>query len=297
MERYIKQIKLDLLGEIGQEKLFKSNVLIVGCGGLGSPVVDYLSRAGIGKIGIIDYDKVEISNLHRQSIFFEKDVGIKKVISAKKYIKKINSKIKVDIYDESFSKKNASDLVSRYKIIVDCTDDILTRYLICDITKKLNKIHVYAALHKNQGQLSVFNYQNGPNYRSIFPSFNKSSNILNCNDVGVLGTLPGILGILQANEVIKIILGHDEILSGKIMIIDLLKNEFKLLNITEKISNKSNDKTSFMSLNKNSISLDTIHNIKRKIFVDLRNLNEKPRINNKNVLTIPLDLNFVEINQ
>ena len=289
MERYIKQIKLDLLGEIGQEKLFKSNVLIVGCGGLGSPVVDYLSRAGIGKIGIIDYDKVEISNLHRQSIFFEKDVGVKKVISAKKYIKKINSKIKVDVYDESFSKKNASDLVSRYKIIVDCTDDLLTRYLICDITKKLNKIHVYAALHKNQGQLSVFNYQNGPNYRSIFPIFNESSNILNCNDVGVLGTLPGILGVLQANEVIKIILGHDEILSGKIMIIDLLKNEFKLLNITEKASNKSNDKTSFMSLNKNLISLDSIHNIKRKIFVDLRNLNEKPRINNKNVLTIPLD--------
>ena len=112
---------------------------------------------------------------------------------------------------------------------------------------------------------------------------------MNCNDVGVLGTLPGILGILQANEVIKIILGQDEVLSGKIMIIDLLKNEFKLLNITEKISNKSNDKTSFMSLNKNSISLDSIHNIKRKIFVDLRNLNEKPRINNKKVLTIPLD--------
>ena len=156
MERYIKQIKLDLLGKIGQNKILKSNVLIVGCGGLGSPVIDYLSRAGVGKIGIIDYDVVELSNLHRQSIFFEKDIGSKKVISAKNYINKINSNIKVEVYDESFNKKNALRLVSKYKIIIDCTDDILSRYLICDTTKQLNKIHVYAALYKNQGQLFYF---------------------------------------------------------------------------------------------------------------------------------------------
>ena len=289
MERYIKQIKLDLLGEIGQKKILKSNVLIVGCGGLGSPVIDYLSRAGVGKIGIIDYDVVELSNLHRQSIFFEKDIGSKKVISAKNYINKINSKIKVDVYDESFNKKNALELVSKYKIIIDCTDDILSRYLICDTTKQLNKIHVYAALYKNQGQLSVFNYKNGPTYRSIFPSINDSSSILNCNDVGVLGTLPGILGILQANEVIKIILNDNDVLSGKIMIIDLFKNEFKLFDINEKTFNNLNDSSAFENLNQYLISIDKIHQIKRKIFVDLRNLDEKPIINNKKVLKIPFE--------
>lgn len=231
MKRYERQIILPEIGLLGQLKLAEAKVLIVGAGGLGCPVLQNLAAAGVGTIGIVDGDVVEETNLHRQYLYALNDCGRKKVEVASKVIANQNPEIKIIPFSDYFTKENAGEISSAYQIIVDCTDTIATRYLINDIAVAKGIPMVYASIHKFQGQLSVFNYENGPTYRCLFPENENLEAIANCNDSGVLGVLPNVLGAMQANEVLKIVLGFGEVLSGKLYLYNSLDNSAQIIEI------------------------------------------------------------------
>ena len=224
MTRYKRHIALNEIGAKGQSKINNTSVLAVGIGGLGSPVIEYLSRAGVGVIGIIDFANVKLSNLQRQIIFSEDDLNKNKALCAQEYIKRINSSIKTKAYSEALTIQNGSKIIQQYDIIVDGTDDVKIRYLLNDFCVLLDKPLVYAALYKFEGQISVFNYNQGPTYRCLFPIIPKEDELPNCSQTGVLGVVPGILGIYQANEVLKIILDIGDVLTGTVLSINFLKN-------------------------------------------------------------------------
>ena len=188
--------------------LKNSKILVVGAGGLGSPVLAYLSAAGIGKIGVIDDDKVEESNLQRQILHNEKDIGRLKVDSVVEKIKSLNSNIDVVSYSERLDKENAIQIISNYDLIIDGTDNFPTRYLLNDACEILNKTWVFGSIHQFEGQVTTFNHQGGPNYRDLFPNPPPSNMVQNCEEGGVLGILPGIIGTLQATEAIKLLLNE-----------------------------------------------------------------------------------------
>lgn len=205
MKRYERQISLPEIGISGQQKLADAKVLLIGVGGLGCPVLQNLASAGIGTIGIVDGDIVEETNLHRQYLYNLGDCGKSKVAVAAEVISKQNPDIDIIKYPTHFTKQNCFLIVSGYDIIVDCTDNIPTRYLINDVAVAKGIAMVYASIHKYEGQLSVFNYKNGPTYRCLFPEDDRLEAIPSCNNSGVLGVLPNVLGTMQANEVLKII--------------------------------------------------------------------------------------------
>jgi adenylyltransferase/sulfurtransferase len=223
--RYSRQIVLPEIGSDGQQKLHDSKVLIIGVGGLGCPVLQMLAASGVGNLGIVDGDLVDESNLHRQILFNINDCGKLKVEVAKDAIKKLNPEIKIIVYSEFINENNIATIAENYDILVDCTDSIETRYLINDIAVYLNKPMIYASIHKFEGQLSVFNYKNGATYRCLFPE-KEIGNIPNCVTTGVLGVLPNTLGMLQATEVLKIILGIGSVFSGKLLIYNALELSF-----------------------------------------------------------------------
>lgn len=222
--RYDKQIALPEVGETGQRKLAEAKVLVVGAGGLGCPALQYLAAAGIGTIGIVDGDVVNETNLHRQVLYNNSDVGKPKVEVAAERLKNLNSQIEINTFSEFLTAANALDIVANYDLIVDATDNFAARYRINDVCVKLNKPFVYGAIHRFEGQVSVFNYKGGPTYRCLFPDKPAENQIPNCNETGVLGVLPGIIGTHQATEVLKIIIGIGEVLSGKLMTLNLLTN-------------------------------------------------------------------------
>lgn len=236
--RYYKQIQLSEIGLSGQEKIANAKVLVIGAGGLGCPVLQSLAAAGVGHIGLADGDLIEETNLHRQFLFSLNDVGKNKALVAKEVISKQNPDITIEVYPKHFTAQNAFELVSDYHIIVDCTDDNASRYLMNDIALVKNIPMVYASIHRFEGQLSVFNYNNGPTYRCLFPE-RKNLVTANCNDSGVLGVIPNLLGILQANEVFKIILGIGEVLSGKLLLINGLNTSVRNINCTVQEAQKA----------------------------------------------------------
>ncbi|MEP7094515.1 MAG: HesA/MoeB/ThiF family protein, partial [Flavobacterium sp.] len=221
--RYNRQIILPEVGETGQSKLLKSSVLIIGAGGLGTAILPYLAAAGVGEIGIVDDDIIELSNLQRQVIYKSSSVGKLKVDEAKAMVAELNPQVKINAIAEKLSGKNAIRLFENYDIIVDATDNISIKYLINDACMVTNKPMVYGSVFRFQGQVSVFNYKNGPTYRCLYPDENTAA--ANCVDAGVIGISVGIIGMLQANEVIKMILGIGEVLSSKILVYNVLNNE------------------------------------------------------------------------
>ena len=229
MKRYERQIIMPEIGVFGQLKLAEAKVLIIGVGGLGCPVLQNLAAVGVGKIGIVDGDVVEETNLHRQFLYGLSDCGRSKVVVAAEVMSKQNPETVIIQYLDYFDKQNCFEIASDYQIIVDCTDNIATRYLINDVAVVKGIPMVYASIHKFEGQLSVFNYQNGPTYRCLFPEDERSEAIPSCNDSGVLGVVPNILGTLQANEVLKIILGIGEVLSNKLLLYNSLDNDFQTI--------------------------------------------------------------------
>jgi len=252
MKRYSRHITLSEVGLVGQLKIAESKVLVIGAGGLGSPLLLYLTAAGVGTIGIVDFDKVSESNLQRQVLFREQDLNINKAISAKKLLNARNSDIEIKSYPHIFDTSNALELVQDYDIVVDCTDNFRTRYLINDACVKLGKPFVFAAIYKFEGQLSVFNYKGGPTYRCLFPTPPKAGEVPNCEEVGVLGVLPGVLGMYQANEVLKIILSIGSVLSGQLLSINLLTNDQRLLRFNKnkaEIESIKNRELVFIALN------------------------------------------------
>ena len=236
IERFSRQIVLKDIGILGQKKILSSKVLIVGAGGLGSPVAEFLSRAGIGSLGIIDDDKVSLSNLHRQSLYNTADIGKFKVQIAKNKIRKINPHTKVTAYKIRLNNKNFKKIINDYDYIVDGSDNFKTKFLLNDYCLKFKKILVTGAISKFDGHIFTFNFKNKkiPCLRCFFQESNISDDILNCESDGILGTVAGIVGTIQANEVLKKILDIGETLDGCIFILDLLNLRFRKIKIKKR---------------------------------------------------------------
>jgi adenylyltransferase/sulfurtransferase len=231
--RYSRQLIIPEIGIKGQIKLKESSILIVGCGGLGSPLALYLSAAGIGRIGIVDHDTLDISNLHRQVIYSIEDIGKPKVESARKRMLAINPEIQVDAYNELFTSQNARRIAKPYQIIIDGTDNIPTRYLINDLCVFTKKPYIYGAVYRFFGQVSVFDSSIGPCYRCIFPTPPLPESVPSCAVAGVVGVLPGIIGQIQATEAIKFIFGIGTPLINQLMLYDALENTTTKIKISK----------------------------------------------------------------
>ena len=236
IDRYSRQIILSEIGGEGQKKILDSKVLIIGLGGLGSSCAIYLAAAGIGNIGIVDYDKVGLNNLQRQIIHSESYVNKLKVESAKDRIKELNSEVEVIIYNTKLTPENALDIISNYDIVADCTDNFPSRYLINDACVLTNKPFAHAAILQFYGQAMTIIPDKSACYRCFLPDPPSPDSISSCEQTGVIGTVVGIMGIIQANEIIKYILDIGELLSGKLLIFDSLDSSF------EKIIIKKNPK-------------------------------------------------------
>jgi molybdopterin/thiamine biosynthesis adenylyltransferase len=236
IERFSRQIVLKDIGIIGQKKILSSKVLIVGAGGLGSPVAEFLSRAGVGSIGVVDDDKVSLSNLHRQSLYNTSDIGKFKVKIAKDKIKKINPNTKVTIYKIRLNNNNFKKIINDYDYIVDGSDNFTTKFLLNDYCLKFKKVLVTGAISKFDGHVFTFNFKNkkAPCLRCFFQESKISHDLLNCESEGILGTVAGIVGTIQANEVLKKILNIGTGLDGYIFIIDLLHLRFRKIKLNKK---------------------------------------------------------------
>lgn len=229
LKRYHRQIILSEIGLEGQERLKAAKVLVIGAGGLGCPLLQYLVAAGVGNIGIVDDDKVDESNLHRQILYSSADIGKNKAETALEKLKIINPFVDISSYPVRLQAENAEELFSDYELIVDGSDNFATRYLTNDTCVRLGKPLIFGSIFGFEGQVSVFNYRNGPTYRCVFPEAGESPN---CAENGVLGVLPGIIGSFMANETLKIILNTGETLSGKLLIMNVLENTFNLFKVS-----------------------------------------------------------------
>jgi len=236
IERFSRQIVLKDIGILGQKKIISSKVLIVGAGGLGSPAAEFLSRAGIGTLGIVDDDKVSLSNLHRQSLYSSFDIGKFKVKIAKDKIKKINPNTKVTTYKIRLNSKNFKKILNDYDYIVDGSDNFTTKFLLNDFCLKFKKILVAGAISKFDGHIFTFNFKDKkiPCLRCFFQESKISDNLLNCESEGILGTVAGIIGTIQANEVLKKILNIGTGLDGYIFILDLLHLNFRKVKLKKR---------------------------------------------------------------
>ncbi|MET0946073.1 MAG: HesA/MoeB/ThiF family protein [Flavobacterium sp.] len=217
--RYNRQTILPEIGDEGQEKLKKARVLVIGAGGLGCPILQYIATAGIGFIGIMDFDTIEIHNLHRQILYTENEIGKEKAFVAKEVVSKLNPLIEVEAINVKLTSENAGTIIQQYDVIVDGSDNFATRYLVNDTCVEFQKPLVYGSILKFEGQVAVFNHNGSKNLRDLFPEMPDPKEVPNCNLNGVLGTLPGIIGTMMAHETLKLILE-----------LPTLKNELVLFN-------------------------------------------------------------------
>jgi adenylyltransferase/sulfurtransferase len=293
--RYNRQIILPEVGIDGQQKLQQAKVLIIGAGGLGAAILPYLAAAGIGEIGIIDDDRIEVTNLQRQVIYKSSSVGKSKVLEAAAMALGLNPSIKINAITEKLDSENAISLFEYYDIMVDATDNLTTKYLINDACCVTNKPFVYGSIYKFEGQVSVFNYKNGSTYRCLFPE--ESSEARSCNDAGVMGISVGIIGMFQANEVLKMVLEIGEVMYGKLLVYNMLNNEqqkFYFSKISENTTDSVAFKNKYTSVESATIEISAAlalgqTNNPEVVFLDVRNLDEYPKIIIKNGLQIPLD--------
>lgn len=302
MNRYSRHILLPEIGQSGQNKISNAKVLVIGAGGLGCPILQYLTAAGVGTIGIVDFDNVDVTNLQRQILFGESSLGDNKALAAKKQLQDLNSTITINAYPEKLTSDNALDLCSQYDIIVDGTDNFSSRYLINDSVILTDKPLVYGAIYKFEGQVSVFNYKNGPSYRCLFPNPPQEGTMFNCSEIGVLGVLPGIIGTMQANEVLKIILGLGNTLSGQLLCYNALNSSIttlKLKRSDSEIKKVLDQKKQFINIHKNEINCElpvleiSIEDALQKEqlqFIDVREFHEQPKLNHLNPIEIPLSI-------
>ena len=251
LKLYDRQIILPELGITGQEKLKAARVLMIGAGGLGCPILQYLVAAGVGHVGIVDDDVVDISNLHRQILYSIADVGKPKAEVAKQKLEWLNPFVELTAYEERLSTDNAAKLINGYDIVIDGSDNFTTRYLVNDTCVALNKPLIFGSIFKFEGQVSIFNYDDGPNYRDLFPEPPPENEVPNCDEAGVIGVLPGIIGTYMANETIKIICGIGETLSGKLFSMNALDNSISVYKI-----NKQKQTNSASAIANQAVSLD-----------------------------------------
>ncbi|MDX2281978.1 MAG: molybdopterin-synthase adenylyltransferase MoeB [Saprospiraceae bacterium] len=270
LARYDRHIIIPDFGLAAQQKLKAAKVLVIGSGGLGSPLLLYLAAAGVGTIGIVEFDVVDDSNLQRQVLFGKNDVGRAKARAAKSRLQALNPHIKIQLHNTRLTSENALQIVKKYDVVADGTDNFPTRYLVNDACVLLGKTNVYASIFQFDGQVSVFNYRDadgvlGPNYRDLYPTPPPPGLVPSCAEGGVLGVLPGIVGSMQANEVIKVITGVGTPLSGRLFLFDALNFETRTFNIKRRADNPLNgDNPSITQL------------IDYEFFCGLKNPDEKP---------------------
>lgn len=290
LKRYNRHIILPEIGREGQEKLKKASVFVVGAGGLGCPVLLYLAAAGVGKIGIADFDVVDETNLQRQVLYTSEDLELPKALQAKKRLLLLNPFIQVEALQEKLHRGNILELFNSYDVIVDGSDNFATRYLVNDACVMLNKPLVFGSIFKFEGQVSVFNYQDGPTYRCLYPEPPKEGEVPNCSEIGVIGVLPGIVGTLQANEAIKVITGIGEVLKGKLLMFDAFSMSFNTIQFKLIPENKNIkeliDYDVFCGAPNNSIEEITARELKQKLekneifqLIDVREEEEFERFN------------------
>jgi len=236
VERYSRHIILPEVGGVGQKKLLDARVLMIGAGGLGSPAAYYLAAAGVGNLGIVDFDVVDLSNLQRQIIHNTERIGMLKTESAKKTIEALNPDVKVTVFNERISSENIKTLFENYDYVVDGTDNFSTRYLINDACVMMNKINIHGSIFRFEGQATIFQPKVGPCYRCLYPEPPPPGLVPNCQEGGVLGVLAGIIGNLQAVETLKMILGIGETLVGKLLIYDAKITEFRKLKLKRDVN-------------------------------------------------------------
>ncbi|MEI2695280.1 MAG: HesA/MoeB/ThiF family protein [Saprospiraceae bacterium] len=308
-ERYQRQINLVEFGQVAQEKMLQAKVLVIGAGGLGCPALQYLAAAGVGTIGIMDFDVVDLSNLQRQILYSIDDIGMPKVLCAYKRLKALNPDIDVQQIIAKIDVKNALSVISVYDIIIDGSDNFATRYLINDACALLNKPLVYGAVLRFEGQVGVFNLSDGitdvkTNYRDLFPK--PSITDFSCNETGVIGFLPGIIGTMQAAEAIKIISGIGKPLINAVLSYNALTNFFYTIEISaadDLESNMPKSKSEFMDFNydlfcnhsvsNNEINLDEFVSMRSNdniYIIDVRELNEIPILEEANTTRVPMSI-------
>jgi len=271
-------------GTEGEEELKSAKVLLVGVGGVGCPAAQYLAAAVVGHIGLLDHDVVDITNLHRQILFSEHHIGRPKAEVAKEVLAQQNSEVSFEVYVERLSKENAIEIVREYDVILDGSDNFQTKYLINDVCVLLDKPFVGASIYKYQGQLSVFNYKNGPTYRCLYPNHHFKDNN-NCEDTGVIGVLPGLLGVMQATEAVKMILGIGKVLSGKMKLVDTLNNADRLIEFRR-------NQSQIELVKKRSLQLEQITcdlNDAQQTYLDVREPFEEPKLRSAKIISIPLN--------
>ncbi|HTF80139.1 MAG TPA: molybdopterin-synthase adenylyltransferase MoeB [Cytophagales bacterium] len=233
LRRYNRHVILPEFGQHRQELLKTSRVLVIGAGGLGCPILLYLTNAGIGHITIIDADTIDISNLQRQVLYAHEDIGKPKAQTAAQKLQALNPFITISYITDTLHKGNALDLIASHDVIIDGSDNFPTRYLVNDACVIAQKPLVFGSIFKFEGQVSVFNYKGGPTYRCIYPEPPQANEVPSCSEIGVLGILPGIIGVLQATEAIKLITGIGEPLSGRLLLYDALSNQQSIINVTK----------------------------------------------------------------
>jgi sulfur-carrier protein adenylyltransferase/sulfurtransferase len=307
--RYQRQIQLKEIGSVGQEKIAKAKVLVIGAGGLGCPALQYLAAAGVGTIGIVDFDVVELSNLQRQILYTVDDIGQSKAFTAAKKLEALNPGIKIDTYNFQITNINAFEILENYDIIIDGSDNFVTRYLINDACVLLDKPLIYGAVLRFEGQIGVFNLadkdtNNKTNYRDLFPKPPDFASAISCNDVGVLGVIPGIIGTMQATEALKIITGIGKPLTNKIISYNALENtfyDFEICSNANQIVDFPKTKTAFLYFNYDwfcnsnqvikTLSVEEFDSlrIKEKItIIDVREKGELPVVDEFDFTLIPL---------
>jgi sulfur-carrier protein adenylyltransferase/sulfurtransferase len=307
VKRYHRQIILPEFGLEKQTLLSKAKVLVVGAGGLGAPVLQYLAAAGIGKIGIVDHDKVELSNLHRQVLFTEEDLGKPKASVSANHLRLKNSEIQILSYNESLHQNNALDIVDLYDLVIDGTDNFPTRYMINDICRLLNKPLIYGSIYKFEGQVSFFNVSdekgNCYNYRDLFLNIPNASEVPNCSEVGVLGPIAGQIGTIMAMEAIKYFTGIGNVLAGWMLMVNSLTHQTVKIKLRKSEVNQGpKDLVSFVAFNysevceSNSIEmidpeevLGFLSNNPEIVMVDLRLPQELPKVKAYPFLSIPFE--------
>ena len=306
--QYSKQIQLSEIGDIGQQALKSSKVLVIGAGGLGCPVLTLLTTCGIGTIGIVDHDKVSLSNLPRQTLYGQKSLGKFKVKEAIKRLLYLNPKTNFTEHNIQLATTNAYETIKDYDLIIDCSDNFPTKYLINDACVVLDKPLIYGAVFKHEGQVAVFNYKGSASYRCLFPK-QESSSTLNCNDSGVMGTITSIIGAFQVNETIKVLLNYGEILSNKLKIYNSLNSNTTIIDFKKKEHNIYSriKKDFFFNENDYSFNCNSIKEISYSAlikvinediqFIDVREPHESPKCIELKPINIPVGNIIDQVNK
>ena len=287
--RYARQIILKEINIQGQSRLKKSKILCIGLGGLNSPALLYLASCGIGVIGLVDNDIIETSNLQRQILFKDQDIGKQKVKACFNVLKSLNPFISINSYQNYLTSQNINKIILDYDIVIDGSDNYESRYILSQYCYKLHKIHIYGAIEQFIGQVSVFNYQGGPHYYSLYSNL-YNIKLKNCNDIGLVNTIASLIGTLQATEAIKIILGLGLILNNELLICNVIQTSFKKINIKpNKITNKIHIDSYIKAPRSKTIRKIFINNkIDKYQFIDVRTIQEYQKIYIEKAINIPL---------